>query len=202
MLAINQPWQFLCLRDSSPSLLARLFHFAPLALYSEIAISWFRWQKLLSSRGGLADWEIGLSGSFFRGGFCGAGGTGKLDAGRLGDLVQISFATSGGVLLHEILLDGFVVFRLSPTQSFGGGVGFESLQGSFDRFFELSVVLSALFRLPSGFFGRFDNWHMLSISYYIKKLVIEVIITNFDGDVKGGIYFLVAMCVELTFGQI
>ena len=99
--------------------------------------------------------------------------------------MQFSLAATGGVFLQQIFFHCFVVFGLSLGQSLWSGVGFESFQSSFDRLFDLDIVASAFFRLPGGLFGRLNNRHIVIISYYIKKLVIGIIIANFGEIVKG-----------------
>lgn len=100
------------------------------------------------------------------------GGLGLFSGGSgFGEFDQGGFAARSGVSLHEVLLDGFVVFGLSFGKILGGRSSFEGLEGSLDVFLELLVVRGALFGLARGFFGGFDNRHQynsLELLIYIK----------------------------------
>ena len=77
--------------------------------------------------------------------------------------MKLGLASSGGVFLDEIFLDGFVVLGLSFCESLRSRIGFESLEGGFDILLDLCVVLGALFGLTSGLFGGFNNRHFVPI---------------------------------------
>ena len=106
---------------------------------------------------------MGQFGFCFAGLFSGGSGFGEFDQG--------GFAAGSGVSLHEVFLDGLVVFGLSFGKILGGRSGFEGFEGGLDVFLELLVVRGALFGLARGFFGGFDNRHQynsLELLIYIK----------------------------------
>lgn len=83
----------------------------------------------------------------------------KLGFVRFGEFRKRGFAAGSGIFLQKALLDGLIVLGLDFRHSLGGRGSLESLKRSFDVFFDLLVVRSALFCLTGSFFRRFDNRH-------------------------------------------
>jgi len=104
--------------------------------------------RFLGSYGFFGDFgDFGDFGGFGAGGFGGAGNGG--------------FAARGGVFLEQAFFDGFVVLGLDFAGASRGGGFFETFEGGFDVLFDRCVFGGALGGLPSGFFGRFDDWHRI-----------------------------------------